>query len=211
MLQSEIIRGFLDQSFTGFEKELKEFIISNGSIKSYSPGDLLQNSRALWLVVKGNVKVYREAQDGSEFYIYMIGAGETCPLSMLYQLNPQNGQEIKVKAMEDTEVIYVPAKLMDEMMHKFSSWNRFVLESCSVRFETLLELADSVIFRNMDERLERYLKNTVQKLGTRQLNITHQEIANDLNSSREVITRLLKKMEQRGMLKYDRYYLEWLG
>jgi CRP/FNR family transcriptional regulator len=210
MLQSEIIRKYLDDSFPGFEKELKELISAEGTVRSCKAGDVLVSSRSIWLVVKGNVKVYREAQDGREFFIYMIGIGETCALSMLYHAN-YPPLELKVRAMEDTEVVLIPSKLMNEMMMKYSSWNEFVQDTCRIRFEALLDLVDSVVFRNMDERLELYLRSTVQKLGTRQLNITHQEIANDLNSSREVITRLLKKMEQKGMLKYDRYYLEWLG
>jgi CRP/FNR family transcriptional regulator len=211
MFRTEIIRKYLDQIYPTFEKELKEFISGKASVKKYAAGDVLQTSRSIWLVVRGNVKVYREAPDGSEFYIYMIGLGETCPVTMLYQMNPQQAQETKVKAMEEAEIILLPAHLMNEMMQKFSSWNSFVLETCRCRFETLLELADNVVFRNMDERLELYLRDLVQRLGTRNLNITHQEIANDLNSSREVITRLLKKMEQRGMLKSDRQNLEWLG
>jgi CRP/FNR family transcriptional regulator, anaerobic regulatory protein len=210
MLQSEIIRKYLDNSFPFFEKELKELISKEATLKSYGSGDLLTNSRSIWLVVKGTVKVYREAHDGREFYIYMIGAGETCAISMLYQLTYLN-RDLQIRAMEDTEVILIPPRLVNENFFKYSSWNTFSFETYRTRFEALLELVDTAMFRNLDERLELYLRNTVQKLGKRQLTITHQEIANDLNSSREVITRLLKKMEQKGMLKYDRHYLEWLG
>ena len=94
-------------------------------------------------------------------------------------------------------------------MNKYKSWYQFVIASYRNRFEELLKTIDAIAFTGMDERLEYYLKKQVEKLGN-QLTITHQEIANDLNSSREVISRLLKKMEAKNWLTIHRNSIEWI-
>jgi CRP/FNR family transcriptional regulator len=106
--------------------------------------------------------------------------------------------------------ILVPITLMDELMRDHKSWYYFVIETYRSRYEELLSVIDNIAFKSMDERLEVHLKNQHQKLNTRRLTITHQDIARDLTSSREVISRLLKKMEQRGDLVLHRNYIEWL-
>jgi CRP/FNR family transcriptional regulator, anaerobic regulatory protein len=117
---------------------------------------------------------------------------------------------LRARAVENTTVIAIPLDDMDSWMQHYKSWYYFVLETYRSRLEDLLEVVDQVIFRSMDERLEFYLKNKVKKLGHNVLAITHQEIANDLNSSREVISRLVKKMENRGLVKTGRNSIEWL-
>jgi CRP/FNR family transcriptional regulator len=112
------------------------------------------------------------------------------------------------KAVKDTEVISIPLAYMDEWMSKYKSWYHFVLETYRSRFEELLVTIDHIAFRAMDERLEFYLKKHVQTLGSNVIPISHQEIADELNSSREVISRLLKKMEQLGKVKLQRNSIE---
>ena len=99
---------------------------------------------------------------------------------------------------------------MDRLMTNYKSWYYFVIETYRNRFEELLSVIDNIAFKNMDERLEWYLKRQSQKLGTT-IHLTHQQIANDLNSSREVISRLLKKMEQDGQIDLHRNHISWKG
>jgi CRP/FNR family transcriptional regulator len=113
-------------------------------------------------------------------------------------------------AVEETEVIMIPIRYMDELMTRYKSWYYFVLETYRSRFEELLVVIDHIAFKNMDERLEWYLKQQAQKNG-HTLHLTHQQIANDLNSSREVISRLLKKMERNKRLALHRNHIEWLS
>jgi CRP/FNR family transcriptional regulator, anaerobic regulatory protein len=200
------IKNYLKENFPSFEPELLDTIADNGTIKTFGPDEMLMNVgqyfRSTMLVVKGNIKVYREGEEGEEFYIYMIGPGEACALSMVCAFK-QESSEIKAKTAEETEVIMLPIELMDNLMQKYRSWYYFVLETYRTRFEELLNLIDNIAFKSLDERLEFYLKGQAEKFG-KTLNFTHQQIAYDLNSSREVITRLLKKMEQRGMVKIER-------
>ena len=112
------------------------------------------------------------------------------------------------KAVKDTEVISIPLAYMDEWMSKYKSWYHFVLETYRSRFEELLVTIDHIAFRAMDERLEFYLKKHVQTLGSNVIPISHQEIADELNSSREVISRLMKKLSEKGHVKLNRNSIE---
>ena len=116
--------------------------------------------------------------------------------------------EIMAQAIEETEVIMLPVQLMDELMSRFKSWSHFVIQTYRQRFDELLSAIDHIAFRNMDERLEFYLLRHAKQTGENMVESTHQQIAADLNSSREVISRLLKKMEQMGKVKLHRNAVE---
>jgi len=118
--------------------------------------------------------------------------------------------EVLAKALTDVVILSIPLDYMDKWMQQYKSWYQFVITSYRERFEELLKTIDAIAFSNMDERLEFYLKRQVAQLGSN-LKLTHQEIANDLNSSREVISRLLKKMETKHFLILHRNSIEWLG
>jgi CRP/FNR family transcriptional regulator len=159
------------------------------------------------LVISGRIKIYRESDEGGEFLIYYLGPGDACAISLICALQSQVS-EITAKAVEETDVIMLPVQLMDELMSKFKSWSHFVIQTYRSRFDEMLTVIDNIAFRNMDERLEFYLKRAKTDAGQILLNLTHQQIADDLNSSREVISRLLKKMEQLGKIKLNRNSIE---
>ena len=156
----------------------------------------------------GMVKIYREDDEGNEFFIYYLEPGQACALSMVCASRQQTS-EIMAVAIKDTEVLTVPFELIEEWMKKYTSWNNFVLSSYRQRFEELLVTLDQVAFRNMDERLEFYLKRQAEKMGN-QLKLTHQQIATDLNSSREVISRLLKNMEKNKRVVLQRSSIQYI-
>jgi CRP/FNR family transcriptional regulator len=112
------------------------------------------------------------------------------------------------KTVTETEVVLVPVDIMSEWVSKYKSWYQFVIETYRSRFDELLLTLDNVAFRSMDERLEFYLKRAQDAQKKNLIDISHQEIANELNTSREVISRLLKKMEQKGRLKLHRNVIE---
>jgi CRP/FNR family transcriptional regulator len=162
------------------------------------------------LVVNGRIKIYRQNDEGGEFLIYYLGPGEACAISLICALQSQTS-EITAQAIEDTEVLMLPVQLMDELMSKYKSWSHFVIRTYRDRFDEMLTVIDNIAFRNMDERLEFYLKRCRTATGKMILNLTHQEIADDLNSSREVISRLLKKMEQLGKINLNRNSIELIN
>jgi CRP/FNR family transcriptional regulator, anaerobic regulatory protein len=208
-----MIKDYLKQNFESFEPALLEKIEQNASIKVFEPGEILMTTgqyfRSTLLVVEGRIKLYREGPDGGEFFMYYIEPGSACALSMICAAKKEVS-EIMAKAEEKTKVITFPIELMDDMIRNYKTWYYFVLETYRSRFEELLVVIDHIAFKGMDERLDFYLRNQYEKLQIRELKITHNQIASDLNSSREVISRLLKKMEQRGDLILHRNYIEWL-
>lgn len=202
----------LSNILPGLETELIAEMETQGSVFNFLAGDTLvkkgQYFKSGLIVLDGLIKIYREDDEGNEFFIYYLEPGQACALSMVCS-SRQETSEIMAKAVVDTEVLSIPLQSIDEWMTKYKGWNNFVLSTYRQRFEELLITLDHVAFRNMDERLEFYLKRQSDKLG-RNLSLTHQQIAADLNSSREVISRLLKNMEKNKWLVLHRNSIEWL-
>lgn len=210
LVHAEII-DYLNKEFSIFNEELKELIASVSAVKSVEKGNILihagQYLKYTILLVQGRIKLFRESENGEEAFMYYLEPGNACALSMLCAAR-QKVSEITAKAIEDSIVIMIPIQFTDELMKSHKSWYNFVIETYRSRFEELLEVFDNVVFKSMDERLEWYLKNQFKNLNTTKLQLTHQEIANDLNTSREVVSRLLKKLEQSGHISLNRKYIE---
>ena len=202
----------LKKLFPNLEEELYEEMLQHGTIREVNEGETLlrvgQTIRSTILILKGLVKLYREDDEGNEFFIYHLTAGQACSLSMVCATKHETS-EVLAKALTDVVLLTIPLEFMDKWMSKYKSWYQFVISSYRNRFEELLKTIDAVAFSNMDERLEFYLLNQAKQFGPI-LKLTHQEIANDLNSSREVISRLLKKMEAKHYLILHRNSIEWI-
>ncbi|MEN9350867.1 MAG: hypothetical protein RL372_1845 [Bacteroidota bacterium] len=198
-----ITKDQLINLFPNLEDGLYEAILEHAEIKEIPAGTPLlkvgQNIRSTMMVVEGTVKLYQENEEGDEYFMYYISPGQACAVSMVCSFQAEQSQ-VLAKALTDVTLLTIPIKYMDEWLSKFKSWHYFVIKTYRTRFEELLKTVNEVAFKNMDERLEFYLKQQVEKFGTT-LKLTHQEIATDLNSSREVISRLMKKMEENGRLK----------
>ncbi|MFZ6665383.1 Crp/Fnr family transcriptional regulator [Peijinzhouia sedimentorum] len=204
----------LKSLFPQFEQDLLDALEKNGTVKVFQPDELLMRTgqyfKSTVLILDGLVKLYREGEDGGEFFMYHLESGNACALSMICATKNETSA-IMAKAITETTVLMVPLHLMDQWMKEYRSWYYFVLETYRSRFEELLETIDQIAFRALDERLEFYLKKNQRAFKTNVLNVSHQEIANELNSSREVISRLLKKMEQKGMVTLYRNQIELLN
>jgi CRP/FNR family transcriptional regulator len=201
----------LSTLFPTFEPELVASLRAKASIQEFQAGDSLmktgQNIRSTMLITKGLVKIFREDEEGNEFFMYYLQPGQACALSMICATKRETSQ-IMARAVTDTESISIPLEYMDKWMTQYKSWYHFVLESYRSRFEELLLTVDHIAFRNMDERLLFYLKKQQETLKSSQFTISITEIASDLNSSREVISRLLKKLSDKGLIRLDRNLLE---
>ena len=201
-------------TFPQFEPALKEKLAEICTYREFEAGESMMQTgqyvKSTMLILEGRVKLYRQGEDGGEFFMYYLQPGNACALSIICATR-QKKSEVMAKAVENTKVLLVPIDQLDELMHSYKSWYHFVLETYRNRFEEVLEVVDQVIFKGLDERLFFYLNNQREKLGTSDLKLTHQEIASDLGSSREVISRLLKKMEQKGFVHLHRNSLTWVG
>jgi len=203
-----------EEVFPSFEKSLRQELAEKSEIRTFKAGEQLMRTgqyfRSTMLIIEGLVKVYREDEQGSEFFMYYLQPGQACALSMVCATKSETSQ-IMAKAVKDTTVIAIPLQYMDEWMTQYKTWYHFVLETYRSRFEELLVTIDHIAFQAMDERLLFYLKRHRETLKTDIITISHQEIADELNSSREVISRLLKKMEQMGKVKLQRNAIELIS
>ena len=203
----------IKKTFTTFSTELAKDIDTNASIQSFKTGDIIMRTgqyiKNTVLVISGKIKIYREDENGGEFFMYYLQPGQACAISMICATKNEKSQ-IMAKVVEDVELFLVPLPLMDKWMMQHRSWYEFVIDTYRSRFEEVLEVIDSIAFRAMDERLEFYLKRHADVCGCKELKLSHQEIASELNTSREVISRLLKKMEQRGIVSLHRNNIELL-
>lgn len=196
-----------------FEEKLVNEVEDLGEFKTFPADEILMRKgqfiRSTMLVLNGLIKIYREDDEGGEFLMYYLKPGEACALSMVCAAKHE-ASPIMAKTVTETEVVLVPVDAMSEWVSKYKSWYQFVIETYRSRFDELLLTLDNVAFRSMDERLEFYLKRAKDAQQKNLIDISHQEIANELNTSREVISRLLKKMEQKGRLKLYRNVIEIL-
>lgn len=194
----------ITQAFPQFQRELQHELEDKASIKTLHEGELLMKTgqyfRSVLLLISGLIKVYREDAEGNEYFMYYLEPGQACALSMI-AASRSEASEVMAKAVTETEVIAVPLEYMDEWMSKYKTWYYFVLENYRARFNELLQTIDHIAFRNMDERLLYYLKRRREAMHNHILTVNNTEIAQELNSSREVISRLMKKLADRGMIR----------
>lgn len=201
----------LYKMFPQLEPALLQEIEANSILKTIPADEILirtgQYIKSALLVVEGTLKIFRENEDGGEFLMYYLQPGEACAISLVCA-SKMEASKVMVKSVEESVIMMVPIHLMDQWMSKYKSWYYYVLETYRNRFEELLLLIDHIAFRNMDERLIFYLKRYSKAHKSNQINLSHQQIADELNSSREVISRLLKKLEQKNLLSLSRNTIE---
>ncbi len=196
-----------------FEKELIDELSKVGTYKRIRENDLLvdidDNFSKIPLLLTGAIKISREDKNGDEIVLYFLERGDTCTISFGSGLN-MTKSKIRGVAEKDSEVIFFPSEKLEEWMIKYKSWRDFVLESYNIRINEMLEAIDTLAFMKMDQRLYKYLTDKVKIMRCTSLNTTHQEIATDLNTSRVVISRLLKQLENEGRIKLYRNKIDVL-
>lgn len=190
-----------------FETRLINEIAKNGIYKTYNKGEMLldigDEMTHIPLILNGIVKVLREDQKEEEILLYYLEQCDTCAISFVNCIN-QSKSMFRALVEEDTECILFPVSKIEDWMAKYKSWRVFIIDSYHNR---LLEMADAIrglAFFNLDDRIAHYLENQVKLKKTKDLTITHQDIAKDLHTSRVVVSRLLKTLENEGKIKLGR-------
>lgn len=193
------------------EKGLQEEIATVGKLTEFSAGtvimDVGQYVKLVPLVIEGAIKVSREDEDGHELFLYYLQGGQTCSMSFTCCMMNKKS-EIRTIAEENTKMIGIPIRYVDEWMTKYQSWKNFVMQTYDFRMMELVRTIDSIAFHHMDERLLAYLDKKAKATNSKVINATHQEIAYDLNASREAVSRLLKQLENDGRVKLGRNKIE---
>jgi len=208
-MKEALLKAFGNQ----FESPLIEEILREGTYMEVAEGEPIieigQYIRSIPLVLEGAIKVLREDGDGDELLLYYLEAGETCSATMACCMG-HTQSEVRALAETDTRLVMVPIKKMEEWMAHHRSWRHYVLESYHKRLNELMQTVDSIAFKNLDQRLVDYLKKKVALNKDKKIKGTHQEIAYELNTSRVVVSRLLKKLEQMKKLVLHRSYIQIL-
>jgi CRP/FNR family transcriptional regulator len=208
-----MIQDLKEQYGNIFEEELINEIVQVGTFKEVPEGykliEIGDYLRGMPLLISGVIKILREDDDGDELLLYYLEKGDTCSMTMACCMGDTKS-EIRAIAETDAKLIMVPIQKMEEWTIKYKSWRNFVFNSYHVRLNELLSTLDSIAFQKMDERLIGYLKEKARVTNDDIIHSTHQDIAYDLHSSRVVISRLLKKLEEMGKIKLHRNYIKIL-
>ena len=190
-----------------FEEDLKKELNSVSKVYAVPAGDIIMDIEQpidqIPLVIKGSIKILREDEEGNEIFLYYLEPGHACATSITCCMSGQRST-IRAIAEDDTEYLGIPVQYSDEWMLKYKTWKNFVMNTYAERFEELLKAIDQLAFKKMDERLSKYLHDKADLHESCEIHISHQEIAYDLNTSREVISRLLKQLERIGSIKLGR-------
>lgn len=203
----EAIRALLDRYFPSLDNTARDIISGTSSLQVLNEGGTVTrtggNLKHVVLVAGGSMKVYRENPGEGEALLYYLEPGDACAFSLICASRRETSG-VMIRAMEESTVILLPVTVMEQLMKDHKSWYQFVIATYRARFEDLLSAFDSVVFKKLDERLIEYLYAQAAQRRSNILPVTHQEIADDLHSTREVISRLLKKMEQEGLITINR-------
>jgi len=194
-----------------FEDELLHEINLIGTLKEVKQGikiiDIGQYIHSMPLLISGAIKILREDNNGDELLLYFLEKGDTCAMTLSCCLGDTKS-EIRAITELDTKLIMVPIQKMEEWTTKYKSWRNFVFDSYHNRLMEMLTTIDSIAFMKMDERLLKYLRDKKNVTKKNVIKNTHQEIAYELHSSRVVISRLLKALENQGKIELYRNYIK---
>ncbi|HLK29698.1 MAG TPA: Crp/Fnr family transcriptional regulator [Puia sp.] len=188
-------------------KAINEKLETFSIIKTFKEGEIILNEnayiRSIPIVKKGSLRVMRTDEDGKEILLYYIKPGETCIMSFLGGIHDDTSK-IKAVAEEETEILLVPVEKVSLLIREYPEWLDYIFKLYHKRFEELLEVVNAIAFKKMDERILQLLKEKKNLTGSAEINITHQQLADELGTARVVVSRLLKQMETEGMVKLSR-------
>ncbi|MEI7735529.1 MAG: Crp/Fnr family transcriptional regulator [Ferruginibacter sp.] len=181
-----------------FEPKLIQEIREFGDLQSFKEGDLIMDYgkyiRMMPIVLKGTVKVYRLDENNNEILLYYLSSNDSC--SMAYSCCVEaKKSEVKAIAEDDVELIAIPHEKLDSWLCTYPSWKNYIMRSFNERFIELLKSIESIAFHKLDERLVAYLKEKQRLSGSSVIKASHYLIADELATSRVVISRLLKQLE----------------
>lgn len=196
-----------------FEPELINEICAKGELKNFKENTTIMDVGTVIthmpLVISGSVKIFTEDKNGQELLLYYLELGDTCAVTLNCCTRAAKSTIIAITE-EPSELLFVPVEMMEEWMVRYKSWRAFVLDSYNVRLNEMVDALDNIVFNSMEERLIKYLRDKAWVTKKSTLNISHNSIANDMHSSRVGISRLMKKLENDGVIKQSRNAVEFL-
>lgn len=187
--------------------ELISKLTQFSAVRNYKAGEMIldENSliRAIPIVTRGTLKVMRTEEDGREILLYYIKPGESCIMSFLGGLHDERSK-VRAEVEEDAEILFLPVEKVSLFIREYPEWLDYIFRLYHKRFEELLEIVNAIAFKKVDERLLDLLQKKKQVTGSNTLQVTHEQLANELGTARVVVSRLLKQLEERGHLQLGR-------
>ncbi|MGN7818916.1 Crp/Fnr family transcriptional regulator [Chitinophaga sp. 22536] len=187
--------------------ELVEQLYENGIRKEYKTGSIILDEnasiRSIPIVTKGTLKVIRTEEDGREILLYYIKAGESCIMSFLGGMHHETSK-VKAEVEEDAEILFLPMDKVSLFIKEYPQWLDYIFRLYHKRFEDLLEIVNAITFKKTDERLLSLLRKKRELTGNKTLSLTHEQLANELGTARVVVSRLLKQLEENGVVQLGR-------
>jgi len=187
--------------------KIREKLSNLGFAKTFAEDDIILNEnayiRAIPIVTKGSIRVMRTDDEGREILLYYIKAGESCIMSFLGGLH-QDTSKVKAIAEEETEILFIPIDKVSMLIKEFPEWLDYIFRLYHKRFEELLDVVNAIAFKKLDERLLNFIKKKCEISKSKIINLTHEQLANELGTARVVVSRLLKQMEEAGLVELGR-------
>jgi CRP/FNR family transcriptional regulator len=187
--------------------ELVEKLYKYSVQKKYQAGSVILNEnayiRSIPIVTKGVMKVIRTEEDGREILLYYIKAGESCIMSFLGGLHNETSK-VKAEIEEDAEILFLPVDKVSLFIKEYPQWLDYIFRLYHKRFEELLEIVNAIAFKKVDERLLNLMKKKSELVQSKTIQVTHEQLANELGTARVVVSRLLKQLEENGAVLLGR-------
>lgn len=190
-----------------FQTLLKDEVSAYGQLKKFPAGSVILQEdsyiKAIPLVLNGSLKVMRTDPDGHEMLLYYIVPGESCIMSFLGGIHNETSK-IKAVVEEDAEILFIPVEKANEWVKKYPEWSDFIFKLYHKRFEELLTAVNAIAFQKLDMRLLQLIKQKVELYQNKEIKITHQQLADELGTAREAVSRVMKQMENEGLVALSR-------
>ncbi len=187
--------------------ELVEKLYKYGIRKNYEAGSIVLNEnahiRSIPIVIKGTLKVIRTEEDGREILLYYIKPGESCIMSFLGGMHHETSK-VKAEVEEDAEILFLPIDKVSLFIREYPQWLDYIFRLYHKRFEELLEIVNAIAFKKVDERLLALLRKKSELIQSAAIQVTHEQLANELGTARVVVSRLLKQLEENGTVQLGR-------
>lgn len=187
--------------------QIRAKLLEYGTVKHFAPGEtiLRENSyiKSIPIVISGSVGVIRTEEDGREIMLYYIKAGESCIMSFLGGMHDEISK-VKAVAEDNASILFIPVDKINSLIREFPEWLDYIFRLYHKRFEELLQVVNAVAFKKMDERILDSIKKKSQVQQSNIITITHEQLANELGTSRVVVSRLLKQLEEMNVIELGR-------
>jgi CRP/FNR family transcriptional regulator, anaerobic regulatory protein len=195
------------QSSSPFHTLLKDEVASFSELRKFKADSVILQEdsyiKSIPLVVSGSLKVVRTDANGHEILLYYITAGESCIMSFLGGIHDETSK-IKAIVEEDAEILLIPVDKASEWVKKFPEWSDFIFKLYHKRFEELLSVVNAIAFQKLDVRLLHLLRQKAELIHSKEIKVTHQQLAEELGTAREVVSRVAKQMENDGLIQLSR-------